>query len=124
MFPTDLELTDAEPVTVTYSQISLENGKSIRKDADRDLGTPRTATIAHTTNGKGMSAVDRHLFRLDLVEEDTGSQDIATVSGSVYLVIEAPRRIVTDVMIEDMVTQLVNFFGVGANVTKILNSEP
>jgi hypothetical protein len=74
--------------------------------------------------GKQLKAMDRHLVRLNLVEEDTGSDEIATISGSVYCVIEAPRRIVTEAMVSDMVTQLVDFLTTAGNLTKILNSEP
>jgi hypothetical protein len=123
MFTTDLTLTDGT-TPVTYSQISLENKKCIRQDATRPLGTPRTLTISHETTGKGMTAVDRHLVRLDLVEEDTGSDDIATVSASTYMVLHVPRRIVTTTMIKHMIDCLTAFMAVEANQDKVLNSEP
>jgi hypothetical protein len=123
-FPTDITLTDSASADVTYSQISLEGGKSIRTDASRGLGTPRSMIISHQTNGKGLTAVDKHLVRLNIVEEDTASADVAVMSGSVYLVIEAPRRIVTGAMIKDELDQLLSFISVEANIDKILNSEP
>jgi len=123
-FPSDITLVDDAVANVVYSQISLEKGKSIRQDSTRDLGTPRSLTISHQVSGTGMKATDRHLVRLDLVEEDTGSDTIATVSGSVYAVLECPRRIVTAAMIKDMLTQLTGFLVVEANVDKLLNSEP
>jgi len=123
-FTSDITLVDDGTNDVVYSQISLENSKSIRTDASRALGTPRSLVISHEVSGSGMKATDRHLVRLNRVEEDTGSDVIATVSGSVYLVMEAPRRIVTSAMIEDMLTQLIGFLSVPANVTKLLNSEP
>jgi len=123
-FTSDITLVDDLSADVVYSQISLENSKSVRTDATRDLGTPRSLVISHEVSGSGMKATDRHLVRLNLTEEDTGSDTIATVSGSVYLVIEAPRRIVTATMIKDMLTQLIGFVSVEANVNKLLNSEP
>lgn len=123
-FSTDISIDDGTPTTYVYSQISLQDAKSIRRDATRPLGTPRSLIISHTTNGVGMSAVDRHLVRLNLVEEDTGSDDLATVSASAYMVLEVPRRIVTTAMIESMIEQQLDFFGTPANVAKILNSEP
>lgn len=123
-FSSDITLVDDASADVVYSQISLEKGKSIRQDSTRDLGTPRSLTISHQQSGTGMKATDRHLVRLDLVEEDTGSDVIATVSGSVYTVLECPRRIVTAAMIKDMLTQLTGFLAVEANVDKLLNSEP
>jgi hypothetical protein len=71
-----------------------------------------------------MTAVDRHLVRLNLVEEDSGSDDLATVSASAYVVLEVPRRIVTTTMVQYMIEQLLDFFGVQGNIDKILNSEP
>jgi hypothetical protein len=72
-----------------------------------------------------MQAVDRHLARLDRVEVDP-DDDTTTVSGSAYLVLEHPRRVITEAMILDMVTQLVDFVTAssGANLTKLMNREP
>lgn len=123
-FTTDITLTGDAASSQVYSLISTNESKSVRRDAARDLGVPRTMLISHETNGKGMNAVDRHLVRLNLVEEDTGSDDIAIVSSSIYCVIEAPRRIVTITMMKDMLTQLLGFLGTEANVDKLLNSEP
>ena len=123
-FATDITLTGDAASSQVYSLISTNDNKSIRRDAARALGQPRSMLISHETNGKGMTAVDRHLVRLNLVEEDTGSDDLATVSSSIYCVIEAPRRIVTVAMMKDMLTQLIGFLSTEANVDKILNSEP
>lgn len=122
-FSTDIALDDLTPTTFTYSQISLENAKSIRADATRGLALPRTLVISHTTNGSGMTATDRHLVRLNDTQEDTGSDTIASLTGSVYLVIEKPRRIITDADITSMVEQLIDFCS-AANLVKILNGEP
>lgn len=123
-FATDISLDDSVPNTYVYSQISLADAKSIRRDASRPLGQPRSLIISHSTNGTGMTAVDRHLVRLNLVEEDSGSDDLATVSASAYVVLEVPRRIVTTTMVQYMIEQLLDFFGVQGNIDKILNSEP
>lgn len=122
-FPTDITLNDLTPAAFTYSQISLEGGKSIRTDAARGLGEPRSLVISHQTSGSGLSAVDRHLVRLQDTQEDTGADSIAVLSGSAYIVIEKPRRIITDADITSMVEQLVDFL-TPANLTKILNGEP
>jgi hypothetical protein len=122
-FATDITLADDTPANHVYSQISLESSKSIRNNAALSLGTPETMIISHTTSGKGMTATDRHLVRLNHVEEDTGSTEIATLTGSVYIVLEKPRRIITDVQMSHMVTQLINFL-TAANLTKLLAGEP
>jgi hypothetical protein len=121
-FTSDITIVDASTNDAVYSTISMAESKSIRKDDTRELGTPRSLTISHQTTGKNMTAIDRHLVRLDLVEEDSGSDDIATLSGSVYVVIENPRRIVTKTMVKDMVVQLVNFL-TDANVEKVLSGQ-
>jgi hypothetical protein len=122
MFASDITLNDGA-ADHTYSQISLENSKSVRANATRDPGTPETLVISHSVAGSGMKAIDRHLIRLNLVEEDTGSTDIATLTGSTYIVIEKPRRIITSDDISKQVIQLVAFL-TSANLTKILNGEP
>jgi hypothetical protein len=123
-FTTDIQLIGDAASDQTYSQISLVGGKCIRNDSARVLGNPRSLIISHEVVGKQLKAMDRHLVRLNLVEEDTGTDDIATISGSVYCVIEAPRRIVTEAMLSDMVTQMVDFLTTAGNLAKFLNSEP
>jgi len=122
-FPTDIALDDLSPSTFVYSQISLENSKSVRADATRGMAEPRTLVISHSTTGSGLKAVDRHLIRLNDVKEDTGSDDIATLAGSAYIVIEKPRRIITDAQVTSMVEQLIDFC-TAANLVKVLNGEP
>jgi hypothetical protein len=123
-FPDTITVADATPVDVDYDLISLKDRKSERSDATRELGAPRSLIISHETTGKGLTAVDRHLVRFNRVEEDTESDSIATISASVYLVIEAPRRIVTKTMIEDMIVQLQNFLDTAGYQDKLFNSEP
>jgi hypothetical protein len=109
----------------TYDLISISGGKSIRSDATQTLATPRSLTLNNSVVGKSASAVDRHLIRLDRVEADP-DDSTSVVSGSVYMVLEVPRRVITEAMIKDMVTQLVDFVTMssGANLEKVLNNEP
>jgi len=123
-FDTDLTLVGTGAVDHVYSQISLQDRKSIRQMASKPLGTPCSLTLAHSTKGNGMTATDRHLVRLDEVKEDTGSDDIATLSQSVYLVLETPRRIFDEADVQNSVDQLVDFITTAGVLTKILNSEP
>lgn len=123
MFTSDLALTDATPTTFTYSQISLESNKSIRNDASRGLAYPRSLVISHTVSGAGKKISDRTLVRLNDVREDTAAADGSAQTGSVYLVIDRPRRVVTTAQITSMIDQLKGFLTSG-NVTKLLNGEP
>lgn len=124
MFDNNVVLT-GDSGTTTYSLISVKDSSSIRSDPDASMATPRTLIISHSVQGKGVQAVDRHLVRLNRVEADPA--DSTTVcSGSAYLVLEVPRQVVTEAMIKDMVTQLFDFVtaSTGANLEKVLNSEP
>lgn len=123
MFSSDLSLTDATPTTYVYSQISLENSKSVRADSVRGLNNPRTLVISHTTSGTGNKITDRHLVRLNDVQLDTIGDVSLPQSGSVYMVIEKPRRVITAANIQSMVDQLKGF-ATAANITKLLNGEP
>ena len=124
MFTTDITLTDSLAADIVYSQVSLVDKKSIRIDATADLGEPNALTISHQTTGKGMTAKDRHLVRLDWTREDTGTDEIDTVSSSAYIVIDHPRRIITEADILSMVSSLCTFVSTSANLTKILHGEP
>lgn len=124
MFNNDVTLT-GDSGTTTYSLISVKDSTSIRSDATQTSAAPRTLKISSTVQGKGMQAIDRHLARLDRVEVDP-DDDTTTVSGSAYLVLEHPRRVITEAMILDLVTQLVDFVTAdsGSNLTKLMNREP
>lgn len=119
-----IQISDLTPTTVTYSPVSLENGKSVRSDFSRGVAFPRTLTVAHSTTGKGHGLLDRHLFRLTDVQEDTASESVSAQAGSVYLVVEKPRRIVTDAHISSMIEQIIDYFSVSANITEHLAGKP
>ena len=123
-FSMDVTLIGTGTQTELYSQVSLENSKAIRRNPERDLGTPHVFTISHEEKGKNMEAVDRHLVRLDWKELDSGDPANAVLIASVYFVIIKPRRIITEADITEMVTQICNFLLDPANLIKILNSEP
>lgn len=119
-----IQLSDLSPQTVTYSPISIEQGKSIRSDFSRGVAFPRTLVVAHSATGKNHSLMDRHLFRLNDVKEDASSDSVSAQSASVYLVVEKPRRIVTDADIISMIQQITAYFGVSANITEHLAGKP
>jgi hypothetical protein len=124
MFTTDITLTDDQTNETVFSQISVVDSKSIRKDATQTLGEPNTLTISHQTTGANMKAKDRHLIRRDMVKEDTGTDEVDAISASAYFVIEAPRRIFAEADILAIVTELADFVKTPANLTKLLNGEP
>lgn len=124
MFPADITLTDKSTVAVTYSQISLVDSKSVRKAAASGAATPKTLIISHTESGKGLSAVDRRLIRINDTYQASTDGSVETQTGSVYLVIEKPRNIVTDAHVNSMLDRLVEFISSTGNRAKILNGEP
>jgi hypothetical protein len=58
-------------ITYNYGLTSIVEGKSIRNNASAGIGTPDSFTISHETKGKGPTAVDRHLVRIDTTYETT-----------------------------------------------------
>lgn len=120
MFATDITLAGDASSTQTYSLTSIVNGKAIRANAAAAAGAEQLLTVSHGPKSSAANAPLRHLVRIDTTKSDlTG----ASVVMSVYTVLEVPRTIVTAAQVQDAVTQLKNFLS-GANVTKLLNSEP
>lgn len=118
-FSADITLTDDSAGTSTVSSISTVDSKRIWREPP--LATPTVLTLSHQEKGKGESMADRHLVRLDKTKSDTEVDGIATLSASVYLVIENPRRIFTTAEIESMLQKVSNF--AVANAQSILDGE-
>lgn len=122
MFSTDVVVNNGSS-DVTYSQISLENSKSIRNDATRGIAYPRSLVISHETAGNGLKTSDRHLVRFNDTKIDPTSTVGGSISASCYTVLDVPRRVFTDLDIKALVTSQKNFW-TEANLAKILNGEP
>lgn len=120
-FPNDVTLSDGTNSHM-YSLISLENAKSIRSVAASGLSTPKTLTISHQVNGTGLTAVDRHLVKLNETKTDT--EGVKLAAGEVYIVYSKPRQIITDSDIQDLQDELVAFITAAGNLAKLLNGEP
>lgn len=118
-FSTDITLTDDSAGTSNLGTISVQDSKHIWRMPP--LATPEIFTVSHNTNGKGESLSDRHLVRMDKTKEDAEVDGIATLSASVYLVIDKPRRVFTDAEVTLMIEKLVNF--AVANTQKLLDGE-
>lgn len=121
-FSSDITINDGTSDHV-YSQISLESSKSVRSDATKTLALPSLLTISHTVAGSGNMKRDRHLVRIDDVFEDDLSETGGTVTGSTYIVIDHPRRVVTEAQMTLQIEQIKSFLTT-ANLTKIFNGEP
>lgn len=122
MFSADVVVNNGT-ANVTYSQISLENSKSIRNDATRGIAYPRSLVISHEVAGSGLKASDRHLVRFNDVKADPTSTVGGSVSASCYTVLDVPRRVFTHTDIAELVKSQIAFW-TDANLAKILNGEP
>lgn len=121
MFNTDITLAGTS-ASKTYSLISIQGAKALRRDATAPLGEPRSLTISHQEVSRSYGIADRHLIRLD--ETVSGTAPNPDVVASVQLVIEVPRDTVTAAQVTDVKDRLVSFLNTAGYLTKILNNEP
>jgi hypothetical protein len=107
--PLTLTLDVAETTDVVYNVIEQSGRKTVRQAEGTSLGLPWLLTISHQAQGKNMDAIDRHLFRLDRVLEDSESDD-GIITGSVYTVVVAPRRVFTTAKFKEMLLETQSFW--------------
>lgn len=120
-----------DDVTYNYGLTSIVDGKSIRNNASASIGAPDSFTISHETKGKGSSAVDRHLVRLDTTYEATDAQgSLSQATATAYVVLVAPHNAVTQANMQLAYDKIVAFLGAtesgasNSNLVRILNNEP
>jgi len=119
-FDATITLAGDSSSTRDYAAVTYGDRKIIRRSTVTGLGQPQDLTISHSEQKAGTATYDRHLVRFDRTIVDSEGN---SATGSVYVVLVAPRGIVTAAQMADQVTQMKNFFTSG-NVTKLLNSEP
>lgn len=130
MFSNNLVVTVGETST-TYGLLSVEKQDSKRANAAAALGCPDILTIAHERKGSGATAIDRHLIRLDQTFQQTNADGtVASATGSVYVVLVAPQKIVTAANMQSIYAKLAAFMGgtesgsSSTNLARLLNGEP
>lgn len=121
MFANDITLAGDASSSTTYSLTSINGGNADRRDAASALDSPKALLIKHEDVTRNGLKADRHLVRLEKTLPQAST--LIPVTGSVHVVIDAPRDTITAAMIQDMATQLKNFLSAG-NITKLLNDEP
>lgn len=127
-FPAAITLTPSSGVATTsgvarvFDQISIEGGKSIRQNPAAGLATPQFLTISHQKTGNGLTAVDRHVIRVDQTFAAVGL--IPEQTASAYMVLVAPRNTVVMANMFDLAGLLLHQGNTVANLTKVLNNEP
>jgi hypothetical protein len=121
MFTNDITLAGDAGSSTVYALISVEGGNSARRDGAAGLDSPKNMLIKHERVTKGTLTSDRHLVRLEKTLPQATT--LVPVTGSIHVVIDAPRDTITVAMLKDMTTQLKNFLS-AANIDKLVNNEP
>jgi hypothetical protein len=86
---------------VVYEQISQSNSENIFRDVASSLANPCTLRIAHTDGGP--NGTDRHLVQFARTDDDA---DGMPITGTVHIVIAAPRTGVAKADLETELTKL------------------
>lgn len=111
-FAADIVVDDASGDDVTYRLRSSEANGTQRIDIATDLRNPALLTIRHSTTGKGLDAVDRHLVSMTRALTNTnGNQVVLTLNFTLAV----PRdSVVTNQIVYDQVANLLDFLSDGA----------
>lgn len=74
MLNANLVLTDTATASHTFNLISQMGKETLRTDIGENLDTPALLAVKHSTSGKGVGLVERHLvqFQRTVGETDTG----------------------------------------------------
>lgn len=121
MFASTITINDRVPAAKDFKQISLEDFGSVRIDSSTTNLAPRKMAIRHSTSGKGVDLVDRHLLQFSTVKVDT-SGIARTLVANVTLAVPRSSAVVrTD--IDDLVAFIRNWLNVTANVDGLLIGE-
>lgn len=118
-----ITLADNTPTNHVYSIIgSSQANKMLRRNLTKSMETPEVLTISHQTTGKGASAVDRHLARLDVTKLDAGD-GVTLATGSLHVVATVPRiqGIIDAITMKHLRSQLVAFISDDDKFTEFLN---
>lgn len=129
MFTNDITLNAAGQVPSganaqrTFSLISIEGAKSIRRDPSSTLTAPRVLTISHDERkGKGYNYTGTSL-KVSHTDPDANGKPFQFDAGF-YLNIPKGHDVADPVaLVTDLVGQLVHFLRIEGNITKLLNQE-
>jgi hypothetical protein len=117
-----VEVDDATPSAVTYSEVQNTGSMATYADRSREFNVPRKLIISHQQVGSGDSARLRSMIKFtDNVENSALEGDI--VEARVHLVLDTPLRVVEKAEVEDMVAQMIDFISAGTFIDQIMNQE-
>lgn len=111
-FADELVLDDADGTDVTYRLRSRDLNGSQRIDVATNAQNPGLLSIRHSSTGKGLEAVDRHLVSLTRTLTDTvGKQVTLTVNFTLAV----PRNsVITNQIVYDAVGNVLDLLTDGA----------
>jgi len=111
-FADELVLDDADGTDVTYRLRSRDLNGSQRIDVATNAQNPGLLSIRHSSTGKGLEAVDRHLVSLTRTLTDTvGKQVTLTVNFTLAV----PRNsVITNQIVYDAVGNILDLLTDGA----------
>jgi hypothetical protein len=104
---TDPQVINDGSEDITYNLVSLTGSEAIYRDAASSLSEPNTIRISHQLSNK-QHGVDRHLVAFARTAND--DDDLETpYTGSVHVVISAPRDAVSLADLSKEWTKLATF---------------
>lgn len=121
MFASTITINDRVPAAKDFKQITLEDRGSTRMDASSTTLSPRKMTIRHSTSGKGVDVVDRHLLQFSTVKIDSEGVARTLVVNTTLAVPRNAAIVRTD--IDDLIAFIRNWLNVTANVDGLLIGE-
>jgi hypothetical protein len=114
MFSATQTLDDASGDDVSYVLIKQDGTGTVRLDTATSLAAPSYLSIKHSTNGKGNSAVDRHLVQIAKTVDST-PEPVTLVCN---FTLQVPRdSAVTSQIVYDVVANLIDFLMAGGLTT-------
>lgn len=106
MFTATQTLDDASGDDITYALVTQDATGTRRLNVATTMALPEYLSIKHSVNGKGKSAVDRHLVSLTKVVDSTPEPVTLTVNFTLAV----PRATaVTSQIVYDAVAPLIDF---------------
>jgi hypothetical protein len=108
-FQADVLVASGSAVQQPFTLASLTGQATVRKDLTADDGEPKVLKFSHTVVGKGASARDRHLVRLEAyVVEDSIENTAKPVA--LYAVADIPQSGVTAEQLSALWAQFTGLF--------------
>lgn len=117
-----VQLQDATPATVTYSEVQNTGSRCIYSDRTREIGEPRNLEISHQSVGSGDDARLRSMIKLsNCIENSALEGDV--VEHRIHVVFDTPLRVVAKADVEDVLAQMVDFLSISGVVDQLMNQE-